>query len=122
MPRGKDQDTAALTRLQAEESKKLWESYQNLYTRSMQELRLFATETAPASLQSVTELLHDGTDDPDNLWRIWSQIKLVTNQDATYRRKIAAVDKILDKMDKEIYNTTISWHYIAINWINICLI
>ena len=93
MPRGPSQDTPAVTRSQAEENKKLWESYQNLYRSSMQGLHLFATDTAPASLLRVTELLRDGTEDPENLWRIWTQIKLVSNQDATYKRKIAAVDK-----------------------------
>ena len=85
MPRGASQDQAALTRSQAEESKKIWESLQNLFRSSMQGLSLFATDTAPASLLRLTELLRDNTEDPENLWRIWTQIKLVKNQDATYR-------------------------------------
>ena len=104
MPGGTRQDTRA----QAETSKALWASYQDLYTKSMAELHLYATETAPASLQRVTESLHGDTGDPEVLWEIWSRIKLVTNQDATYRRKISAVDKILSKMDDEILGTPVS--------------
>ena len=99
MPRGPSQDTPAVTRSQVEENNKLWESYQALYTKSMADLHLFATETAPASLQRLTDVIHD-TDEPENLWEIWSRIKFVTNQEATYKRKIKSVENVLASMEE----------------------
>ena len=101
-------DQAALTRLQAEESKLEWERLQKLYKNSMQELSLFGTETAPASLLLLSTLLTEDTDDPENLWKICAQIKLVSTQDAAYKRKISAVEKIVSRMDAEILNTPVS--------------
>ena len=85
MSRGASQAQAALTRSQAEESKKIWESLQNLFRNAMQGLAQFGNDTAPASLLRLTELLAGNTEDPETLWRICTQIKLVRNQDATYR-------------------------------------
>ena len=74
----------------------------------MQELSLFGTETAPASLLTLSTLLAEDTDDAKNLWKICTQIKLVSNQDAAYKRKISMVEKIVSKMDSEILNTPAS--------------
>ena len=74
----------------------------------MEGLAEFGNTTAPDSLLRLTELLAGDTDDAENLWKIRTQLKLVTNQDSTYQRKIAAVDKILSKMEDQILNTPIA--------------
>ena len=105
--RGPSLDPPAVTRSQVEESNKLWESYQALYTKSLADLRKFSTETAPASLKILTDALHK-VDDTTDLWEIWSLIKTVANQDTAYKRKIKSVDKVLASMEDEILQTPIS--------------
>ena len=106
MPKAADQ--AALTRQQAEDSRWEWERLQNLHKKSIQDLTHFGKESASNSLLELSTLLTGDTDNADNLWKICQQIKLVSNQDEAYKRKIAAVATIVSKMESEILNTPAS--------------
>ena len=92
-------DTAALTRQQAEDSRREWERLQNLHKVSILDLTHFGKESASNSLLELSTLLTGDTDNADNLWKICQQIKLVSNQDEAYKRKIAAVATIVSKME-----------------------
>ena len=98
-------DTAALTRQQAEDSHREWERLQNLHKVSMSDLTQFGKESASNSLQELSNLLTGDLENADTLWKICQQIKLVTNQDEAYKRKISAVETIVSKMESEILNT-----------------
>ena len=106
-PRNPSNDPPAITRSQVETSNALWESYVALYTKSLADLRLFSTESAPASLQTLVEALNR-MDDTTDIWELWSLIKTVQNQDTTYQRKIKVVDRVLSNMDDEVMRTPVS--------------
>ena len=98
-------DKAALTRQQAEISRREWERLLNLHKVAMIDLTQFGKESAKNSLLELSNLLAGDLEDNDNLWKICQQCKLVMNQDDTYKRKILAVQTIISKMETEILNT-----------------
>ena len=100
-------DKAALTRQQAENSRREWERLLNLHKVAMTELTKFGKESATKTLVELANLLVGDLDNADNLWKISQQIKLVDNQNEAYKRKILAVETIISKLDTEILNTPI---------------
>ena len=100
-----DKVKAALTRQQAENSKKEWERLGNLHKVANAELTQWGNEAAPNSLLALSNLLAGDLDSADNLWQISQQIKLVTNNDEAYKRKILTVETLISRMETEILNT-----------------
>ncbi len=99
------EDKVALTRQQAETSHREWERLSNLHKVANTELTLWGNESATNSLLELSNLLAGDLDNADNLWQISQQIKLVTNNDEAYKRKILAVETIISRMETEILNT-----------------
>ena len=57
------------------------------------------------SLLDLTNLLSGDLEDSDNLWNIAHQVKLVTNNDTAYKRKLVALENLITKLESEILNT-----------------
>ena len=89
----------ALTRLQAENSRKEWERLLALHDSANTDLRQWGKETAATSLLELTNLLAGDLGDSDTLWEISHQVKLVTNNDTAYKRKLVALENLITKLE-----------------------
>ena len=95
----------ALTRLEAANSKKEWERLLGLLESANTDLRQWVKEAATTSLLDLTNLLSGDLEDSDNLWNIAHQVKLVTNNETAYKRKLVALENLISKLESEILNT-----------------
>ena len=95
----------ALTRARAEESKLAWERVLNLLESYSTELTKWVKATGYPSLEELAALLTGDLEDEDTLWNVMHQVKLVTNNEKAYSKKLSYIESLISKLEEEVLKT-----------------